>query len=331
VKDWYAVLEVLPSASIERITEAYESKVAAGPEAAERVELDQAFWVLSDQDRRIAYDAVRGAGPSPRSEVDGGRMGPTQVFGDAFGLLRAHPGRLMAPTLAVELLLAIGLGVATIVLFLVVYSDEPFKGMTAFERRMPASLLFSLAVLLAIQLLFGQVARAGTMVAARAVSRGEPISLSGALDPPFTRMGGLIVVTMLYTGAVVALVFTIVGIPFALYFLVRFGLSLEAFILDGLRPVDAMRASWRATRGRTLRLIGVVVLGAMAAFVPVVLSGILGLAITGSRDQEVITSAGVTILQTLIQVPMLAFFSIMTTLFYLRARGGADVSGDARI
>ena len=88
-KDYYAILEVAHDATTEDIRKAFQKKarklhpdVNKAPDAEERFkEVSEAYAVLSDDDKRRRYDAMRSGNPFAAS---GGYGSPSQPQGDPF-------------------------------------------------------------------------------------------------------------------------------------------------------------------------------------------------------------------------------------------------------
>lgn len=72
---------------------------------------------------------------------------------------------------------------------------------------------------------------------------------------------------------IISVVLSIIGILYLIYFM-RFGMWIY-FVLDrNYKPVDALKASYRATKGSTLRLLGFLFLSVVSMMVGTILLGI---------------------------------------------------------
>jgi uncharacterized membrane protein len=188
--------------------------------------------------------------------------------------------------------------------------------------------------------LFTLVGFAATVVSVNALLRGKPLPLSGALDPAFTRMGGLLglgaVAFLLWTLASILAV-TVVGTAFMLYAMVRTGLAVHAFILDGESVRGSLRTSWRILSGNTWRLVGLALWTLPIAFVAFVGAIIVGVLVTlpfspsdPGRDGTLIVGAVGVVIVGLAFLPVLAFIATATTMFYSQVKARADVRTVAR-
>ena len=96
-KDYYAILGVSKDASAKEIQKAFQQKarklhpdVNKAPDAEERFkEVSEAYAVLSDEQKRARYDAMRSgnpfAGAAPSASPYGGGYGGGYAGGDPFG------------------------------------------------------------------------------------------------------------------------------------------------------------------------------------------------------------------------------------------------------
>lgn len=265
------------------------------------------------------------------------------TLSESWWLLWRQPRFVLLPWLAVQLPVA-ALGAAvTAVLYLTVFRSEAVKPTSDLFSDGATAALFVYLAVTAFEGLFAQVARAATIVSVAATVRGKPKTLTEALDPAFTRMGPIILLVVLLglflAGTLVA-VSILVLIPFAgaaialailSYVAIRTSLSFEALMLEAVGPWQALRRSWAITRGRTLRLLGLILAAFVSIAIPLLCITSLSYLITGGRTVEVILTAAVTFAGGVFEVPLFAFMSTVTTLYYLKAREMDDVRTAARI
>ncbi len=233
----------------------------------------------------------------------------------------------MLPLLVTQVPLSIAGAAAHLVLFTQVYPDAPY---TSFESLadLPAGLLFWLAVVQGIYWLFTLVGLAGTMVAVAGVQAGKTPGLAAALDPAFSRMGGLLGLGLLFY---VMLSVTVAGAVVVLYLLVRFGLAFHVYVLGGVGPWKAIRESWSLLRGRFLRFAGLLLV-TIPLMAGVLLAAVFALALVSApfvpkdpgRTTVLTLTAVVLVFGGVVAVPLGAYFTAATTLFYLKARGQGD-------
>lgn len=234
----------------------------------------------------------------------------------------------MLPLAAVAIPVSIIVTAISTGMFLTTWSDEDVTNAATVSGETPQIILFVLVVLGAGEALFGQVARAATVIALAGTVRGERPSITEALDPAFTRIGGLLLVFIaMLTIGMVGIV-TIVGIVLLPYIFGRLGVALEAFMLEELSPMEALRRSWGLMQGRIIRFLGLMIL-AIGCVLPVLfVLSIIGGSISGSRTQELLLVGGWSMVQGAALVPVVAFLTACTTLYYLKARELAN--GSAR-
>lgn len=242
----------------------------------------------------------------------------------ALRVVTGHPRHILPPVAAVELPVVILAAVVTVAASLTWLKDEPLDPLEPGATKT----LFLFLVTTGALLIFSQVARCAAVGAVAGVVRKQPISLTAALDPAFSRMGGLIAITLTHLAIYSLIVIPVVGWVAAPYLALRVALSFEAFMLEGGGAVQAIRRSWALTQGRLIRLIGVILLSALFLVGPALILSVLGLAVGGSRTQQVIMDGFYQVAQGVLIVPVVAFMSATTTLFYLQATENLDVQRD---
>ena len=241
------------------------------------------------------------------------RMPARRVIGTAWGIVTDYPRQAMLPVAVIQIPVAIVTGVILAVLLLTVFSDEEID--TTKGGQMLALLLLS-----AGQALFAQVARGSTIVSIAGVIRGKPLSLTEALDPAFSRMGGLLALVVLVSAGVLVAFVTLIGLVLLPYLVLRLALSFEAFMLEELGAWQALRRSWQLMNGHMLRMLGVVLLTAVILFGPFLFVSLLGEVVRGDRNTQVILGAAYSVVQGVLLVPVVAFVTATTTVFYLNLR-----------
>ncbi len=253
----------------------------------------------------------------------------------ALGLLRNHPRETMLPFIAVYLPLSILTGFAWILLFLRFYPDVEYGGVQQLLDEAPTSLLFWIFAISAAFTLFLVVGMSATLTSVGALMQGRPLTLSHALDPAFSRMGGLLAIGIVWyaiVGAGTALAITVIGAAICLYVLLRFGMAFHLFLHEGLGASRALRSSWGLMRGRTLKLLLTWLTAiplALVAFVAVVFVVTLFTlpfgALDGRTETIVLNGIAMVVLGGVI-VPAGAYLCIVTTSFYFSARRNEQTS-----
>lgn len=235
-----------------------------------------------------------------------------------------YPRRMLFPIAAVHIPVAIVLAIITLVVMLTVFGDEPVDPLEGGASKG----LFLFLSTAGAWVLFSQVARGAAIRAAASVMRKEEASVADALDPAFTRMGGLIALAMTLFALAALVTVPVIGWILAPYLTLRIALAFEVFMIEDTSPLNALRRSWELTRGRLLRLLGVLVLSSLTLIGPLALLSVLSLAISGGRTQQLFAGAGYSIVQGVLIIPVVAFITAVTTAFYLQATGNLDVERD---
>ena len=257
-------------------------------------------------------------GPDGPRERTGPGVGET--LSAAAALMRDHPRETMLPLLALQAPLVIGTILLTVLLYSSVFADEvyPRGGLTGATEG--GDQVFVLVVVVALAAIVGVVGQAATIVSVAAVALGKPLKLSEALDPAFTRLGGLIGLTLLFAIAGGVLLITFVGWVLIPFLIARFGVAYQIYLLEQTGPIEALSRSWRTMHGNMLRLLGIMLVGIALA----VLIGLLVPASPGpgsvAREWRMAADAGLRILQGGIAIPIAAFAHAAITLYYLRIR-----------
>lgn len=236
-----------------------------------------------------------------------------RVIGLAWELVTSRPREVLLPVAVVEVPVAI-VTAAVIAVAL---------GTVLRETALDAAEGGYLALLLvagAAQALFAQVAHGAAIVSIAGLLQGKPTSLSAALDPAFTRMGGLLALLVVLLAVSAALALTIVGLVVLPYVAIRFALVYQAYLLEERTVFGALGRSWGMMRGQMLRMLGVVLLTVLIFLGPAVLIQSLEALVGGPRGTQVVVQAVVSVVQGVLAVPLVAFTSATTTVFYLNLR-----------
>lgn len=251
------------------------------------------------------------------------------TIANALRLVWRQPRETMLPLLAIQLPVTLAVSALTVILYLTVFKDEPVEGMQDALAGGRGAPLFLFLATTAAQALFAQVARGAAIVSIAAAARGKPVALTGALDPAFTRMGALLALVLIVGVAVVLAFVSIVGLVFLPYLAVRTALCFEAMMLEGLSPLAAIRRSWNLTHRNVLRLLGVVLLSAAVVALPLLAVSALGGAVAGGRTARVLETGFYLLAQGVLIVPLVAFLTATTTLYYIRIREAKDARSTA--
>lgn len=232
----------------------------------------------------------------------------------------SRPRQTILPMAAVQIPVALATSIATVVLYLTAFEDEPVLTVNEMVDSDARGQLFAFLVISAVTALFSQVARAATSVGVASAAAGKAISLSMALDPAFTRMGALLVLGVLIASGAFVLVLTVVGMFVLPFLALKVALSTETLILEGNGPWAAIRRSWQLTNGNMLSLLGTLVVTIGLVVGPLLLVSLVSLIVTGDRTQQLVLAGVATFLQTVMLVPLFAFVTSVVTVFYLQAK-----------
>jgi len=88
----------------------------------------------------------------------------------------------------------------------------------------------------------------------------RPITVSEAYSRMFSRIGPLIGLVLVFGLAIIGLSVTVIGIPFALYLLVAWLLSIQVLLVEGTGIRAALGRSRELVAGHWWRVIGIVIL-----------------------------------------------------------------------
>jgi len=275
-------------------------------------------------------------GPRESSTIPPGASPPRlpgtlTILRRASWLVRQNRRQTLAPLAVTMLPFVWAAAGAQFVLLNWTFPDSPYNSLTGILEKAPPGLSVTLAGVSWILALFTLVGFAATVVAVRGAMDGRKVSLTQALDPAFTRMGGLLglgaIAFIVWTLAALLTV-TVVGTAVMLFVLLRISLAVHAFILEDLRVFDAIRTSWRLLRGNVFRalvlLLATIPIALVAFFLAllaaVVISSPFAPANPGRQATLALGAAGVSA-GGIILVPVVALIAAATTLLYTELKG----------
>ena len=240
--------------------------------------------------------------------------------------MRRHPANTLLPLLVTQIPFAVATSAVFFYLFYQAYPSAEFDSFD-WVTDAPGGLRLTMFLLGAAQSLFSLVGAAGTMVAVEALVRARPISLAQALDPAFTRMGGLLLLGIVFNLLVLA---SAIGLIVFVYFIVRLGVVLHAHVIEKRSVGGAFVESWRLMRGRMFRFLGLLLTAVPFAVVFLFVISLVFGALTASlvpdpgRTGELAIQSAALFVVGLALVPIGAYLATSTTLFYISAREEAD-------
>jgi len=230
----------------------------------------------------------------------------------------------MLPLAVIQVPLALVVASLTVALYLTAFSDEPVEAMQDAVTAGAGAPLFLFLATTAAQALFSQVARGAAILSIAGVINHRPLSLTGALDPAFTRMGALLVLALIIGAGFALALISVVGLVLLPYLAVRIAICFEAMMLENISPWSAVKRSWLLTRGNVLRLLAIILLSALAIAGPLLVISGLGAIIGGGRTVRVLETGLYIFAQGIFIVPLVAFLTATTTLYYLTIRATQD-------
>jgi len=248
------------------------------------------------------------------------KSGPT--WRQAIRLVRANKRATMLPLAVIQMPLGIIGAPIYFYLYHNAFPDSDFESFNRFENS-PSELILSLILMTAVYLLFSLVGAAATIVAVKGIIDGKPKRLAEALDPAFTRMGGLLVLGAFFYFMFLA---TATGIVVVLYLIIRWGLAVHAHVLEETTVSGSLGKSWRLLRGRMVRFTGVLLTAVPIALILFFAASLLfAIALApfsvdpGRTTNLVAQSLGILVFG-IVAVPTGAYLATATTIFYLAAK-----------
>ncbi len=247
------------------------------------------------------------------------KPGVGETLSAAATLMRNHPRETMLPLLVIQAPLVLGVIILTVLLYNSVFAEDTYPQGGIFGAE-GSGQVFVLVVVAASGLLLSLIAQAATILSVAGIARGQPLTLTEALDPAFTRLGGLIALTAAFAVIGGLLALTIVGLALIPFLVVRFGIVYQVYLLEQTGPVEALQRSWRTMNGNMLRLSGIILVGLALVLLIALLVPVSPGPESMSRGARMFIDALLQILQGGISIPVAAFAQAAVTLYYLRIR-----------
>jgi len=241
-------------------------------------------------------------------------------------LMRKNPRITLLPLAVTQAPFALVTASVFFYLFYSAYPEAKFDTLNWLGDA-PGGLRLTMALLGAAQSLFSLVGAAGTMVSVEALTKGKPLGLAQSLDPAFTRMGGLLVFAVVFN---LLLLVTFIGLIVFVYFIARWGLAIQAYVLDGRSILSAFGLSWRLMRGRIMAFLALLLTAIpLALLLLISTSLVFGLLASPfgtdpGRTTELVFQSIALFIVILTFIPVAAYLATSTTLFYFSAREESD-------
>ena len=256
-----------------------------------------------------------------------GPPSPRRTFADALRLVVTYPKACLGPLYAVSLPAALFTAVGTLVLYGTVFRDKEIVHPAEIISDGDRAQQLWLALFVGIEALFALVARGAAIVSIAAAAGGKRVELKLALDPAFTRMGGLLLIVALMAAGAAALGLIIIGVPIAVYLLIRFAIVFDVYMLEGKAPGAVFGRAWNLTKGRMLALTGTLALGLLAVVPVYIFASALAAISGGDRALQLSLIASLGVVQSLLLVPAFGMSTALTTLFYLNLKANEHEYG----
>ena len=151
--------------------------------------------------------------------------------------------------------------------------------------------------------LAGVLANAATTYIVTGGYLGYSGTVSGGYAAALRFGPSLLASTLIYAaavGAAVLLSFVVIGIPLLIFILVAWFFYVQAVMIEGKRPLDALARSWDLVRGNWLRVLGIGVVYVSIAVVAVSAASLPGLLFSGEGNTTVagnlLTMAGAAVI-----------------------------------
>lgn len=290
----------------------------------------------TEEQRTEIPPVAEAPGPSKRAPMPGVKA----ILGSSLRLIRRNRKQTLLPLTVTMLPFVCLAAIAEFVLLNNVYTDAPYDSIARVIEHAPPGLQATLAGVSWILALFSLVGFAATVVAVKGVMEGRKVPLSQALDPAFTRMGGLFALGALafalWTLAALLAV-TVIGALFVLFVMLRLSLALHAFILDGTSALESCRRAWRLAQGHMLHVLGLFIAlipaGLVAIFCALVAAVIVTIPFApsnpGREGTLAIGAIGVSVAGVVL-VPFVALVAAATTILYTELKGREDAGTPPR-
>jgi len=198
------------------------------------------------------------------------------IIGETFRIYRRNFLRLIAIVAVVEVILVI-----------LSYVKMPLINEQRIETMIPGLLVVVVIFVVVYALMQGALIHA---VAEQ--SLGRKVSIGRAYSRAFKRLGAMIGGELLAGLALLGMCITVIGIPFAIYFGVRWYFIWQAALVEGVGPRAALSSSSDLVRGDWWRVFGIMfvvglisgvaglILGFTVGFIPIVGQTIAGILVT---------------------------------------------------
>ena len=198
--------------------------------------------------------------PEPRDLAD--------IIGEAFKVYKTNFTRLIA--------LVAFVGVILSALILAAWLTLPWQDLLEWGTEEIGLLIVWLVVIVLAYFILYSLMLGALIQAITEQYTKQPIQITKAYAFAWHRLAVLLGAIALASITIFAMAITIIGIPFAIYFVVRwFGVG-QAVILEGKSPREALSRSSQLVRNTWWRVCGILVI---MAFIVGALGGILGVTI----------------------------------------------------
>jgi hypothetical protein len=188
--------------------------------------------------------------------------------------------------------------------------------------------VLAIIVLAIVASLAQLVAGGAAILLASGAILGQPIGVGEAFRTAFSRIGGLLLASIVVFLPLSLLITTCLGIPVAIYLGLGWVLVFQALLIERLGAIDAMRRSWHLVNGHRWRLLACLLLVGVIVWLLVSIPagvfsvlGVIGAVISANSLAAILTmQIGQVALQALAQTLFGSIIYITATLLYYDLR-----------
>ncbi len=153
------------------------------------------------------------------------------------------------------------------------------------------ALTYEVITVFVLGFLAGVLANAATTYIVVGKYLGYTGTVAGGYAAAIRSVPSLLGSTLIYAAAVsaaVVLSFVVIGIPLLVFILVSWFFYVQAVMIEGRRPMDALARSWELVRGSWLRVLGIGIVYVAITVVAVFAASLPGLLVAGEGDTTVV-------------------------------------------
>jgi hypothetical protein len=195
--------------------------------------------------------------------------GTFQIYKRQFVTFITVMGLVIVPTSVLSVIAGIAAGVGGSM------AEELSSGLAAGLGITAVALIIVLAIVASLaQVVAGGAA---TLIASSAIL-GQPITIGDAYRQSFSKLGSLLLASLVVSIPLMLLVVTCIGIPVAVYIGLGWALLFPVIILERQGAIDGLRRSWHLVSGHRWRLLACsLLIGLLTAILVSIPSGLFAM------------------------------------------------------